>query len=118
MTVSLEHASADVRLRTGNTITLAQLRSIIRKNGFTSKDATVTAVGRIVERNGAPAFQISGIDLVLMLAADPQAPAVLDRARERLARKDQSDVQLTGKVEAGGTDAAVGTMRVTAMGAP
>jgi hypothetical protein len=35
--VSLEHASADLRLRAGDAITLPQLRSIIKNNGFTRR---------------------------------------------------------------------------------
>jgi copper chaperone CopZ len=50
--VSLEKASADIRLKPDNRITLPQLRQIIKNNGYPTKDAQVTARGRIVEQNG------------------------------------------------------------------
>jgi copper chaperone CopZ len=48
--VSLERATADIRLRAGNAITLAQLRQIIKNNGFASKEAIVTVIGNLIER--------------------------------------------------------------------
>ena len=50
--VSLEKASADIRLKPGNTITLPQLRELIKTNGYPTKDAHVEARGRFVDRNG------------------------------------------------------------------
>ena len=50
--VSLEKASADVRLKPGNKITLSQLRKVIRDGGYPTKDAQVEARGQMVERNG------------------------------------------------------------------
>lgn len=47
--VSLERASVTIGLRPGNRITLPQLRQIIRNNGFSAKDATVTAIGTVIE---------------------------------------------------------------------
>ncbi|HEU4889981.1 MAG TPA: hypothetical protein VFT47_00430 [Vicinamibacterales bacterium] len=47
--VSLERASVMIGLRPGNRITLPQLRQIIRNNGFSAKDATVTAIGTVIE---------------------------------------------------------------------
>jgi hypothetical protein len=117
VTVSLEHASADVRLRPGNTITLSQLRTIIKNNGFTAKNATITAIGKIIERNGGPAVQISGIDTVLIVAADPRAPAALAGARDRMDRKDAADVQVVGTVETT-TDATAERLRITEITAP
>lgn len=56
--VSLEKASADIRLKPDNRITLPQLRQIIKNNGYPTKDAQVTARGRIVERNGMPVLDL------------------------------------------------------------
>jgi copper chaperone CopZ len=56
--VSLEKASADIRLKPDNRITLPQLRQIIKNNGYPTKDAQVTARGRIVERNGTPVLDL------------------------------------------------------------
>jgi len=56
--VSLEKASADIRLKPGNRITLTQLRDVIKKNGYPTKDAQVEARGRFVDRNGVNALDL------------------------------------------------------------
>ena len=50
--VSLTAATASIRLKPDNRITLAQLRDVLKKNGFPTRDAQVSARGRIVERDG------------------------------------------------------------------
>ena len=67
--VSLERASAAINLRPGNRITLAQLRQIIKNNGFSAKEATVTVVGTLTERGGKPALTVSGTDVVWLLTS-------------------------------------------------
>jgi len=71
--VSLEKATADIRLKPGNTITLPQLRRIIREGGYPTKDARVDARGTIVDRNGKPALDLQNGSF-LELAAGPSAP--------------------------------------------
>lgn len=56
--VSLKTSSADIKLKADNKITIPQLRRIIRSNGYPTKDAQVTAKGRIVDRDGKPAFDL------------------------------------------------------------
>jgi copper chaperone CopZ len=56
--VSLERASADIRLKPDNKITLPQLRQIIKKNGYPTKDAQVTARGQIVDQKGTPMLDL------------------------------------------------------------
>jgi copper chaperone CopZ len=56
--VSLEKATADVRLKPGNTITLPQLRRVIRQAGYPTKDAHIDAQGALVDRNGKPALDL------------------------------------------------------------
>jgi hypothetical protein len=50
--VSLTTATADVRLKPDNRITMAQLREVLRKNGYPTRDAQIEARGKIVERGG------------------------------------------------------------------
>lgn len=45
---SLQKASAEIRLTPDNKITLPQIRRIISSNGYPTKDAEITARGRIV----------------------------------------------------------------------
>lgn len=46
--VSLNEGKAVAQLAPDSTTTLAQIREVIRHNGFTPKDASVTVVGRLV----------------------------------------------------------------------
>lgn len=56
--VSLDTASADIRLKPDNHVTLAQLRAAIKKNGYATRDAQVEARGKIATRNGKPALDL------------------------------------------------------------
>lgn len=56
--VSLEKATAEIRLKPGNAVTLPQLRRVIRESGYPTRDAQVTARGVFVERNGKPALDL------------------------------------------------------------
>ena len=64
--VSLNEGFAEVKLKEGNTVTVEQLREVIRKNGFTPKEATVTVAGKVIERNGKPALE-TGPGAVMLL---------------------------------------------------
>lgn len=97
--VSLEKASADIRLKAGNAITLPQLRRIIRQAGYPTKDAQVDARGTIVERNGQPALDLQNGSF-LELASRPSISAggivemtgvsrVVDKDREVLTITDR-----------------------------
>lgn len=70
--VSLEKASADIRLKAGNRITLQQLREVIKKTGYPTKDAQVEARGRMVPRNGAIVLDLLN-GATLELADAPKA---------------------------------------------
>ena len=97
--VSLERASTDIQLRAGNTITLEQLRHIIKNNGFTTKEATVTVVGTLIERGGEPALDVTGTNTVMRIVADPKQPAIFKQIQDRLRAKPVGAVRLTGVVE-------------------
>ena len=82
--VSLERASTDIQLRPGNSITLGQLRNIIKNNGFTSKEATVTAVGNVIEQGGQPALDVTGTNIVMLMVTDPTHPTAFKQVQDRL----------------------------------
>jgi copper chaperone CopZ len=97
--VSLEKASANIRMKPGNAITLPQLRRIIRQAGYPTKDAQIEGRGTIVEWNGKPALDLRNGSF-LELAAKPSAPAsgvidvvgvsrVIDKQREVLTIADR-----------------------------
>jgi len=56
--VSLDKASADIRLKADNRITMTKLRDVLKKNGYPTRDAHVEARGRIVERSGKPVLDL------------------------------------------------------------
>ena len=97
--MSLERATADIRLRAGNTVTLPQLRQIIKNNGFTSKDATVTVAGHLIERGGKPALDVTGTRIVMLIVPDPKQPDAYQRIQAQLRAKPGQTVELRGVVE-------------------
>jgi copper chaperone CopZ len=71
--VSLEKATADIRLKPGNAVTMPQLRKLIRQAGYPTKEARVDVRGAFVERNGKPALDLQNGSF-LDLATSPPAP--------------------------------------------
>ena len=67
--VSLNEGFAEVKLKTGNKVTIEQLREIVRKSGFTAKESTVTVEGKLVELKGKPALD-AGAGAILHLTGD------------------------------------------------
>jgi hypothetical protein len=51
--VSLDKASADIRLKAENQITMTQLRAVLKKNGYPTRVAQIELRGRIVDRGGS-----------------------------------------------------------------
>jgi hypothetical protein len=97
--VSLERASTEIQLRPGNSITLEQVRSIIRNNGFTTKETTVTVAGRVIERHGAPALDVTGTNTVMLIVPDPKQPAIFKQIEDRLRATGAGVIRITGAVE-------------------
>jgi copper chaperone CopZ len=98
--VSLERASTDIQLRAGNSITLQQLRAIIRNNGFPTKSAVVTVDGQLVDQGGQPALTVTGTNAVLLIELDPKQPAAFKDIQARLRAKLPSNpVRIEGVVE-------------------
>ena len=95
--VSLEKASADIRLKAGNKITLPQLRKIIRQSGYPTKDAHVEARGTFVERNGKPALDLKNGTFLELSAKPPTArvDAVDVTGVSRVVEKDREVLSLT-----------------------
>ena len=98
--VSLQRGVADVRLRAGNTVTLARLRQIVKSNGFVPQDASVVVSGQIVARGTAPALAVSGTDVVLPIARDAAQPAAFDQVLARMKSGSSGPATLEGTVKA------------------
>jgi hypothetical protein len=115
--VSLERASAAIGLRAGNRITVSQLRQIIKNNGFTAKEATVTVVGTLLERGGKPALSVTGTDIVWLLT--PGNAAAYADAAQRVKTQQAGSVEAVGTVAAPGNpnqpeELALQTLKVAA----
>ena len=96
--VSLQFKTADIKLRPGNRVTLSRLRTAIKDSGFTAREATVTVVGRIVERGGKPALDATGLGTVLLIVPDPGKPEAHKEAAARLASKQAGAVEIVGVI--------------------
>jgi copper chaperone CopZ len=69
--VSLDSASADIRFKPDNRITMPQLREVLKKNGYPTRNAQIEAAGTIVESGGKLVFDLmNGSTLVLVM--DPK----------------------------------------------
>lgn len=67
--VSLKEGLTVLELRPDNTVTLSQLRAVIKKNGFVSKDARIVARGTPRDR----IFEVGGTGERLTVSAPPAA---------------------------------------------
>jgi hypothetical protein len=68
--VSLNEGMTVLDLKPGNTVTLAELRAIIKNNGFVSKEATVIARGSV--SNDEKSFTVDATQERLTAASPPQ----------------------------------------------
>jgi hypothetical protein len=68
--VSLNDGLTILDLEPGNTMTLTQLRQIIKNNGFVSRDASLVARGTV--SSDQKMFTVSGTNEQMALAAAPR----------------------------------------------
>jgi hypothetical protein len=72
--VSLNKGMAVVKLKPGNTVSPSDFWEAIRKDGFTPKETRVVVRG-VVEGGK---FKVTGTSQSYDLAADPEAPRIMD----------------------------------------
>lgn len=82
--VSLNDGLTILDFASDNTVTLAQLRQIIRNNGFVTNESRIVARGTVTNSNGSAFFDVRGSKERLMLTTSP--------------RPGSPDVVLTGSV--------------------
>ena len=97
--VSLERAVTDIHLKPGNEVTLAQVRGILERSGFNGREATVTAVGRLFEKDGQLLLDLAPAKMLLTVSAEKGSSAA-ERAGS-IARGAAQRVELTGVVKQG-----------------
>ena len=96
--VSLERGQASIRLRPGNRITVAQLRQLVKSNGFNARGAAVTVVGELIQDASGPALSVTGTGVVLIVKPDSARAAAYQTLRDRLSAGPRAAVTLDGVV--------------------
>jgi copper chaperone CopZ len=97
--VSLERAMTDVRLKANNTVTLSQLRRVIKSGGFNAKEATVTAVGTLSEQGGKPAVNVSIINTVWLILPDSARRSAYEQVVRRVGSRQSQGIEITGVIQ-------------------
>lgn len=93
--VSLDKASAEIRFKPDNRVTLPELRELIRKNGYPTKDAQIIARTRVVDRNGQVALDLLN-GSVIQAVADPRHAEAYAQLEAALKRADQTILEVEG----------------------
>ena len=73
--VSLDKASADIRLKADNRISMTQLRQVLKKNGYQTRDAQIEARGRIVLAGGTLVLDLLNLSVMELDAKSVAATA-------------------------------------------
>lgn len=76
--VSLKSASADIRLAPDNKVTMAELRKVLKENGYPTRDAEIDARGRIVDSGGTLVVDLLNGSSMRIDANDAAAKATGD----------------------------------------
>ena len=67
--VSLNEGHAKLVLKGGNSLTMAQVRGVVERNGFTPQQAVVAAEAEVLTRDGGLHVRILGVDEIYGLDA-------------------------------------------------
>lgn len=71
--VSLNKGLATVTLKEGNTVTMKQLQAAITRNGYSTKQAVVTAIGQLSFKDNRWLLRVSGSNEEFILTPDGNA---------------------------------------------
>ena len=94
VTVSLNEGVTTLELAPENNVALANLRQIIRNNGFVTNESKVTARGTVTASGAALIFEVRGSKERLTLIA-PANTTAFDQLRSRV-KSGPADVAITG----------------------
>ena len=106
--ISLTKSAAELTLREGNRVTIEQLRTIIKRNGFTPKEAVVTTIGVPARKGGGVVLEVRGQPSTLAIAAGG-TPAALKALTEAAASAAPHVVSGTISQQADGAEQIVVT---------
>lgn len=71
--VSLNKGLATVTLKDGNTVTMKQLQAAITRNGYSTKQSAVTAIGQLSLKDNRWLLRVSGTTEEFILSPDGTA---------------------------------------------
>ena len=94
--VSLEKGVTDIRLRAGNSVTMTQVRDIIKSSGFNAREATVEASGRLYLKNDRLEVDLAPTRAVLTI--QPEASGGAAGEARKLAGSAPQNVDLRGVI--------------------
>lgn len=103
--VTLKRGVAHITFRPGNSVTLTQLRKVIKDAGYTTRDATVTVTGAVTATGKQLTLAVSGTPASFALAPEK---GISLAGLEKAAREGDERVSVTGVIPApapGKTDA-------------
>ena len=95
--VTLKRGVAHITLEPGNSVSLPQLRRIIKDAGYTSGEAAVTVRGNLTRRTGGLLLEVTGTATTLQVVADPNSSDVV-AALERSFHGPGTRAELSGTV--------------------
>ena len=95
VTVTLNDGRARLTLKPGNKVTLAEVRKVIEKNGFTPRAAAIVAEAEAVAGNDGTAIRVTGTNETF-----PIAGKTVDKVRSDLKTRSGTPFIVEGIVAA------------------
>jgi hypothetical protein len=97
--VSLNEGLTVLDFKPQNTVTLLNLRQVIRNNGFVTREAHVVARGLVTAAGNVLTLEVSGSRETIALAPSKTLPSQFEDLRERVRGGQPVDVVITGTVQ-------------------
>jgi copper chaperone CopZ len=92
--VTLADGQARIELEPGNRVTVEQIRSLVRDQGFTPKQARLRVRGRIAVSDGEPRLAVTGLDRKYALLAPAGAQGRMAELRRLAGREVEVEAEL------------------------
>ena len=96
--VSLNEGLTVLDFKEENSVTLAQLRQVIRNNGFVTKEAQIVARGLVTASGEQMSFEVTRSGERITLAPSKTLPRQYEDLRERVSA-GQRDALISGTVQ-------------------
>ncbi len=95
--VRMSPTRAEVTTRAGSWVDAERLRGAIRSAGFKPGEVRYTIAGTLTQWQNQPALRLSGSERVVVLQAEPKAPAAFEQARQALPAAGNQTVEIEGQ---------------------